>query len=123
MAKRSILMDMDGVQLTRDDLNTTYYRSTVAWTSTNYRKMKGSKVSFTPGLQVPVCDRRYDQFFFLLEVTWVPIEGSLREIRWRVVLYIPPFLPSELTKSGVWKTKYLIKRGFIPEWDVVFGDK
>ena len=90
MDKRDILLDMDGIQLTRADLHSPYYTSMVDWASKGYRKMKGSKVSYRPAVPMPVCDEKYDQFLIPLEVSWVPIKGSLKETLYYIHSHLTP---------------------------------
>ena len=120
--KQAVLLDMDGVTLTRADLYSHEYTSLLAYASKKYRKMKGSQVSYRPAVTIPVYNERYDKFFFPLEVAWVRLEGSLHESKWRVAIFKLPFPPSALTRKGKWKIRYLIAEKYIPEWDVIFGE-
>ena len=122
MAKQSVLLDIDGVQLTRECFKRNTFYSMLAFASKAYRK-RNHKASFRPGLHNPVNDERFDQFFFPLEVSWVPIEGSLRETRWRAVIFTLPFEYSDLTEKGIKQIQFLIDNEFIPNWDVIFGEK
>ena len=112
--KRSVILDMDGFECSREDIKLKYhdYTAFLAWKSRSWLR---------PKLEVPLWDENYDRFFFPIEISWSYfLEQDLMPCRH---LFAFPFKYNDLTGSGKWKLFHLLTTDILPEYDKIFSMK